>query len=144
MRWDLVKTLNFSHHWILNDDEASAGLRYNKESHSIRLTTNDKRLFFLEKTAGLQNKILLRTEYSVITGESHFGNSRHSGVLIVNENKYSFSVEKDHLKLFDRHHEMVIDTNVDGLGQLDLYEFSALLFGSGLVAGKYHARPATA
>jgi hypothetical protein len=143
MRWDLIKTLNDSHHWMLHDDDAPAGLRYNKESHSIRLTTDDKRLFFLEKTGVLQSKMLLRTEYSVITGESYFGNNRLSGILVINENKYSFTVEKDHLKLFRRHHEMVTDTNIEGLGQLDLFEFSALLFGSGLIAGKYH-KPALA
>ena len=136
MRWDLTNTLNESHHWTLNEDEAKAGLRYNKEAHSIRLTTNDRRLFFLEKTGVLQSKILHRTEYSVIIGESYFEKNRLSGIMIVNENKYSFTISGDRLKLFDRKKQLVSEINVDHIQQLELFEFAALLFGSGLVRGK--------
>jgi hypothetical protein len=141
MRWDLMKTLNDSHHWALHAAEVSAGLRYNSEAHSIRLATDDKRLFFLEKTGMIQSKIILRTEYSVIIGESFFGKNRLSGILVLNENKYSFKLEKDHLKLFNRHKEMIFESQIDGIDHCELFEFAAMLFGSGLVASKYHLKP---
>lgn len=141
MRWDLTNTLNDSNHWVLNEDKAKAGLRYNKEAHSIRLNTDDRRLFFLEKTGVLQSNMLLRTEYSVVVGESYFGKNRLSGIMVVNENKYSFEVKDDRLKLFNKQKkEVVSDIHIKYIQNLEQFEFAGLLFASALIAGKQKAR----
>lgn len=140
MRWDLTSTLNDSNHWTLSEDERKAGLRYNKEARSLRLNTDDRRLFFLEKTGVVQSRILLRTEYSVIIGESYFGKNRLSGILNVNENKYSFNITGDRLKLLNRKKELVSEIHIPHIQKLELFEFTALLFACGLMASKSHRK----
>jgi len=69
MRWALTQSTNQLRSWQLKENEFIAALKYNKKAHSFRIAASDKRLFFIEKTGFLQNKFLVRTEYSVITGE---------------------------------------------------------------------------
>lgn len=132
MKWVLNSTCNQSHHWSLQEHDRKAELRYNSEAHSIRLNTGDRRLFFMERTGLLQQRILLRTEYSVVVGESHFRN-RQSGTLILDGEKFSFTTENGRVQLFNRSHQLVAETTIDAPELLDPYEFSALLFGLGKV-----------
>jgi hypothetical protein len=128
MRWVLNNTFNQSHFWSLQEHDRKAELRYNKEAHSMRLNTPDRRLFFLERTGLRQQRILLKTEYSVVIGESHFRDS-NSGTLIIDGEKFSFLTKEGLVSLFNNNRQLVAETTIESPEHLDLYEFSALLFG---------------
>jgi hypothetical protein len=94
-------------------------------------------LFFLERKGILQSKMLLKTEYSVIVGESYFGMDRVSGLLNFQGSKYTFKLDSDGLKILDSHKENVFSFNIHNTEALDLFEFCALLFASAIVTHKY-------
>ena len=125
MRWTLTRTLQHSHYWLLEGTEMPAELRYNSEAHSIRLNSRDRRLYFLEKTGFLQNRFFLRTEYSVIVGESYHGKGNAS--IVLNDEKLFYRAGGNDLVLFKRGGEPVASCSIDGLQQMDPYELQALL-----------------
>ena len=137
MKWNLTYSVNDFHQWALNEDEIKVGLRYNGEAHSLRVHSDDKRLFFLERTGVLQSRIILKTEYSVEIGEAYFEKNRHAGIMVLNEKKYSFKVVGNYLKLFNRQKELVFEIDIADIDNLELFEFSALLFGTGIVTNKF-------
>jgi hypothetical protein len=140
MKWDLSASLNDSHHWTLNEDEIRIALKYNKEAHSIRLHSDDKRLFFLEKSGMLQRRMVLKTEYSVEVGEAHFEKNRHAGSLILNETKHVFKVIGENLQLFNHQKQLVFEIGIKDIEDLELFEFAALLFGTGIITSKFGLR----
>jgi hypothetical protein len=145
MRWVLSNTLNQSHYWILNGSDPKVELRYNSEAHSIRLNIPDKRLFFLERGGFLQNRILLKTEYNVVAGEHYCSRNWRTGILIQDKQKLSFSVDSDRLLLWTRQKELFVESTIEGLKGLDLFEFSGLLFALGKIYRRpYSIRPETA
>ena len=138
MKWNLTYSVNDFHQWSLNEDQLKVGLRYNSEAHTLRVHSDDKRLFFLERTGGvLQSRILLRTDYSVEIGEAYFEKNRHSGQMVLNEKKYSFKVDGSYLKLYNREKKLVFEIDIADIDNLELFEFSALLFGTGIVTNKF-------
>jgi len=132
MQWTLNNTCNQSHYWSLDGHDRKAELRYNKEAHSIRLNAGDRRLFFMERTGLRQQRILLKTEYSVVIGESQFRNSE-SGHLVIDGEKFTFARENGTVRLFNRDQRLIAESFIQSGEPLDLYEFSALLFGLGKV-----------
>lgn len=130
MRWEITKTLQGSHYWKLQESELEATLRYNNESHSIRLNTTDKRLFFLEKAGVLQPKMMLETEYSVMIGESYFNKNRSMGALVVNDLKFTFTITGEEVHFYDRQKQLLAELTIPGVNELELFEFTALTFAS--------------
>ena len=137
MRWDLTKTANGLRHWKIIDEEPTAILKYNNEAHSIRLNSDDKRLFFLEKTGILHTRILLKTEYSVLAGVIHFEKNKSSGDFEVHEDKYVFHVTDNRLILLEKQKKKILaGIDIKDLQELESFELSALIFASALVARK--------
>jgi len=142
MRWELNPLLNHFHHWTLFKNNPIAELKYNKESRSMRLTAADKRLFFLERTGVFQTRILLKTEYSVVVGETHFIKNWSQGFLELDGNKFKFIVKNKQLSVFDRQKQLVAECTMEDLGKVDVYEFSALLFGLvRITQGHFKSKP---
>src|SRR5688572_24581138 len=125
MRWDVTKTANGSRHWKTMDEEPGAILKYNYEGHSVRLSSDDKRLFFLEKTGMLHTKILLKTEYSVLAGAIHFEKNRSSGEFEVHADKYFFHVTDNRLILLEKQKKKILaGIDIQELQQLEEFELS--------------------
>ena len=137
MKWDVTKTANGSRHWQIMDEFPAAFLKYNHASHSIRLSSDDKRLFFLEKTGMLHSRILLKTEYSVLAGAIHFAKDKTAGDIEVHEDKYLFHVTDNRLILLEKQKKKILaGIDINELQQLENFELSALIFASALVARK--------
>src|SRR4051794_36357349 len=103
MKWILHRILNQSHYWTLSEQQPKAELRYNGEARSMQLNAGDRRLFFLERSGNfLHSRMRLRTEYSVIVGESDLPRNRRSGQLVLNGRKLSYRVRDNWLRLFNR------------------------------------------
>lgn len=129
MKWSLVSKMNNSNFWTLQDNEKlRAEMRYNRDAQSIRINAGDRRLYFLEQIGYLQNRMELKTEYSIVIGETYFNKDHLSGITILDGQKYSFTIEDDQLNLFENHRSKTT-VSIEHLDQLDVYEFSALLFG---------------
>ena len=126
MKWLVQK--NQPKTWTLLEPGRNAELKYNNDGHSFRLSAADKRLFFLERKGLFQNRMLLKTEYNIVVGEIHFTPNIQSGQLILDNEKFGFSVKGEELYLFSGNHEH-FRAAITGLRQLDAFEFSALLFG---------------
>ena len=134
MKWELTKTLNGSDYWTLIGNDEKAILRFNEQANSIRLIRDNQRLYFMERKGVLQSKVMLRTEYSVVIGESFFGRNHLSGIVNLQQLKYSFRLNGDQLTLKNRNKEAVSELTIPGVKYLELFEFSALLFGTALMS----------
>ena len=141
MRWALTHSANQLHYWKLEQDELTAELKYNKQAQSFRITASDKRLFFIEKTGFLQNKFLLRTEYSVIAGEIFPVRNWHSGIAILDKRKYNYFLKDALLVLASKKENFSLAIEIDSASILNQTEFCALLFGTlRIVAKSYKNR----
>jgi hypothetical protein len=140
MNWNLTNILDDFHQWTLTGYNANVDFRYHSEAQSMRLNTDDKRLFFLEKKGILQSKILLKTEYSVVVGESYFGRNRRTGLLTFGAARYSFAFSSEGLSISDSHKENIFNFDITTSTRPDLFEFSALLFASVIIMHKFIAQ----
>jgi len=138
MKWALTRYANQLHYWTLEHDESIAQLKYNKPAQSFRLTASDKRLFFIEKTGFLQNKFLVKTEYSMVTGEILPVRNWHSGIAIFENKKYHYFLKEDLLVLSLKKENFSHAIAIDNAEALDQPELCALLFGTLRVIAKSH------
>lgn len=130
MIWALTETTNQFNSWKLEMNIFSAELKYNKKAQSFRITDgDDKRLFFIEKTGLLQNKFLIRTEYSVITGEVHPNGDGHSGVVVLENKKYHY-LFKNNVLTFSSKKQFFPSIEMVNVDKTDQKEFFGLLFGT--------------
>jgi hypothetical protein len=141
MNWNLTNNVDDFHQWTLTGHEENVDFRYHKQARSIRLNTDEKRLFFLERKGILQSKILLKTEYSVVIGESYFGKNRLSGLLTYEGRRHTFKFGPEGLSIFDSNKENVFNFEINHGSHPHLFEFSALLFASVIVTQKYLSKP---
>jgi hypothetical protein len=130
MRWALTHSTNQFQYWKLEQDELSAELKYNNQAQSFRLTAGDKRLFFIEKTGFLQNKFLIRTEYSVVAGTILPTKNRHSGIIIFENKKYNYFLKENLLALSSKKENPSMAIEIADAATMGKSEFYALLFGT--------------
>ena len=83
----------------MEEDEFPAELKYNDQAKSFRLTSDDKRLFFIERVGFLQSKYLLKTEYSIVIGEVYPVKNWHSGLITIENKKFNYFLQHDTLTL---------------------------------------------
>jgi hypothetical protein len=136
MRWSLAQPTNQFHYWKLEQDDSSSDLKYNTNALSFRLTAGDKRLFFIEKTGFLQNKFLIRTEYSVVTGEILPTKNWCSGIVAFENKKYNFSLQENSIILSSKKEGVLPRIEITETESLTQPEFYALLFGTLRVIAK--------
>lgn len=129
MRWALIQSTNQFHYWKLEQGESSAEIKYNHPAQSFRQTAGDKRLFFIEKTGFLRHKFLIKTEYSVTSGEILPLRNWHSGLIIFEEKKYHFSLKDNLLTLASKKQDFSLSIEIAESNSLDQPEFYALSFG---------------
>lgn len=130
MKWALTGVTSQFHSWALELNKFAAELKYNKKAQSFRITADDdKRLFFIEKTGLLQNKFLIRTEYSVITGEVRPNGDWHSGVVILENKKCNYML-KNNVLTFSSKKQFFPSIEMMNVDKTDQKEFFGLLFGT--------------
>lgn len=130
MRWALTESTNQFHCWKFELAESIAELKYNKKASSFRITAGDKRLFFIERTGLLQSKFIVRTEYSVITGEVYPVRNWHSGIVALENKKYSYWLKDNLLILSSKKEGLSIAIEANDIEKTDQNELCALLFGT--------------
>jgi hypothetical protein len=136
MRWALIQATNQFHYWKLEQDDSSSDLKYNANALSFRLNAGDKRLFFIEKAGFLQNKFLIRTEYSVVTGEILPMKNWRSGIVVLENKKYNFSLQENSIILSSKKEGILSPIEITETQSLTPPEFYALLFGALRVIAK--------
>ena len=129
MRWVLQSDGPFRH-WKSANSEIVSEIKYNREAHTFRIDSGDKRLFFLERTGFLHHTFLLRTEYSIVTGEIHFSKHGHNGVCFYDGRKFSFELNNDQLILLQKKKTEKLVVTLDDVSETDLFERCALIFGT--------------
>lgn len=129
MKWVLSHTTNELHRWLLQQEEGSRSLTLHLQRLSLRLNGFSKRLFFLQVGGLLQKKILLRSEYGVVLGETIFADKSPFAPIIINGQKFFYQVEGTKLMLFDGEKNNLGECDVAPNAAQDKIEFYALLFG---------------
>ena len=130
MKWALTQSTDQFRQWKLEQDDSSSELKYNVQAQTFRLTAGYKRLFFIEKTGFLQNKFLIRTEYSVITGEILPMKNWRSGIVVFENKKYNFSLQESSLVLSSKKEGLLPAIELKDTQSLNQTELYALLFGT--------------
>lgn len=113
---------------LVKGPQGIATIKYNAQSNSVRLHSNDRRLFFLEEVGLLQSKIILETEYGVEIGENYLIKHQNKGILHLSEDKFSYKIDDTGINLFDKRKNPVAHFALDKATALDSYETSGLLF----------------
>ncbi|HYO20900.1 MAG TPA: hypothetical protein VER36_00760 [Flavisolibacter sp.] len=128
MKWVLSHQSDDHHKWLLHEAHEPVQLTYNLSNHSLRIKSKNNRLFFLEITGFFQKKLLLRSEYGVVLGESSFTTTTKEGTLLMNELKYHFRIKNDQLSLSDKNKNLLSAVVIEPAVALDKQEAFALLF----------------
>ena len=150
MKWVLSHATNELHHWLLQQEEGSRSLILNQQRHSLRLNGLSKRLFFLQVQGFLNKKVLLRSEYGVVLGETPLTEKLVAAQLLFNGQRFFYAVEDKRLVLLDSEKNIVGKCEITEEVAADKYEFYALLFGfawfltADAVADKQRVLPVTA
>lgn len=140
MRWALTQSTDQFHYWQLEQHESFTELKFNRQAQSFRQIAGDKRLFFIEKTGFLQQKFLLRTEYSVVAGEVLPFKKWRSGIVVLDDKKYKFLLQYDLLIVSSKKRKFYLEIEITDSNALDQQELYALLFGAlRVVAESYRA-----
>lgn len=113
---------------LVNGSQEIATIKYNQQSHSVRLHLTERRVFFLEQVGILQNKILLKTEYGVQIGENYYMKHQHKGVLHLTEKKFTYTIQANVANLYGKHRQPIGNFTFDKSIELDSYETSAVMF----------------
>lgn len=129
MRW-LLHSSGQLHQWKSGNGEVTGQIRYNKEAHTFRIDSSDKRLFFLERTGFLHHKFLLRTEYSIVTGEIHFARHGQNGICVFEDLKYDFKINNGELILRSKKEKKNFSVSLDSKENFDHFELCALIFAT--------------
>lgn len=113
---------------LVKGPQGIATIKYNAQSNSVRLHSNDRRLFFVEEVGLLQSKIILETEYGVQIGENYFMKHQNKGMLHLTDDKFSYKINDTGIDLYDKRKNPVAHFALDKATSLDSFETSGLLF----------------
>ena len=130
MKWLLEDPFNQHRFWKLEYEQFIAELKYNGQAQSFRLTSGDKRLFFIEKAGFLQNKYFLKTEYSIVTGEVFPAKDWHSGFIVIESKKFNYFLKNDLLTLSSKKENFLMSIEINNTNDINQSELFALLFSS--------------
>lgn len=129
MKWVLSHATDGLHHWLFQQEECSRSLVLNLQRLSLRLLGFTKRLFFLQVQGFIQKKILLRSEYGVVIGETAFSEKPSPGQLMMNGQKLFHHIEDEKLVLRNSENVIVGTSQMTQRAAMNRFEFYSLLFG---------------
>lgn len=113
---------------LVNGSQEIATIKYTAQSQSVRLNSNERRVFFLEEVGVLQSKVLLKTEYGVQIGENYYSRHQHKGLLYLSKEKLSYTIEANAIKIFGKRQHLIASFELDKAISLEACDVSALLF----------------
>ena len=114
MKWVLSHQSAEHHRWVLQTGNDAVTFTYNFSYRSIRIKSKTSRLFFLEEEDGFfQKKVLLRSEYGVIMGETQATHTSKGGVLLFNNEKFFYRWSEGKLLLLNRNKIVVFETGIE-------------------------------
>lgn len=143
MSCTLLYKIEQSDFWRLQAEQHSIDLRYNKKAQSIRVNTEPKELFFLERTGLFKSRVLFKTEYNQLVGELQFTRNYRTGTIRVAEAERQFETDAEGLILMDPQTRLVSRISIPLLPQLENNEFAALVFTYAKIQLGKVRRPAT-
>jgi hypothetical protein len=143
MRWTLKQSDRQLILWQFEANETSGHLKYNKQAHSFRFSSaGDQRLFFLERTGFLQHRYLLRTEYSVVTGEIYPAKNGHKGIAIMEGKKFNYALNGKILNVSSKKQRKTFSIEISDPLNPDLFELYALLSATlRMITNTYKLQP---
>lgn len=127
MNFSLVST-DRANYTLSQGSQEIATIKYNPRSQSVRLHSNERRVFFLEQVGFLQNKILLKTEYGVQIGENYHFRHQQKGIFHLSKDKFSYWIENNAIRIADKRRQLTASFSLDNALSLDSYELSTVLF----------------
>lgn len=128
MKWVLSQQSLDHHRWLLQDAQEPAQFTFNHHHNSIRIKGKSNRLFFLEVKGLFQKKVLLRSEYGVVFGETQLL-SQKDVFIFMNDQKYAYQWQNGQLSFLDKNGNTISTFSVEHV-QLDRLEQLALVFAS--------------
>lgn len=123
-----LTTTDHSSFVLRKGSEDIANIKYNQQSHSIRINAVQRRLFFMSAAGLLQNKIMLETEYGVGIGENYHLRNQHKGILYLADRKYNYTISKNGVSVRDRNKNVIANCSFENADKADSFEISAVLF----------------
>jgi len=128
MKWVLSQQSLDHHRWLLQDAQEPAQFTFNHHHNSIRIKGKSNRLFFLEVKGLFQKKVLLRSEYGVVFGETQLVTQKEVFILM-NDQKYGYLWQDNQLTFLDKHRNVLSSFTIEQ-AQLHGLEKLALIFAS--------------
>ena len=113
---------------LVKNSQELATIKYNAQANSFRINSKERRLFFMEQSGFLQNKIVVKSEYGVEIAENNHQRNQYKGTLHLGNQKFSYKLHTDSINLYDKHKNPVANFSLEKASLLDSYEASALLF----------------
>ena len=129
MKWVLSQQSLEHHRWLLQDASQQAQFTYNSIYQSIRLKSKISRLFFLEVAGVFHKKILLRSEYGVVVGETQW-TSQKEFLLMIDAHKLYVRLEEQTMSFLDRNKSTQTSLRIEPILHLDRKELFAIVFSS--------------
>jgi hypothetical protein len=113
---------------LVKGPQGIATIKYTAQSNSVRLHSNERRLFFVEEVGLLQSKIILETEYGVQIGENYLIKHQNKGVLHLANKKFSYRIDDNGINIMDKRKNPIASFALDKATALDNLEIAALVF----------------
>lgn len=126
----LIKKINDSDVWSIKGKNASAEVRYNSKTQSLRILAEEKHVYFLERTGLIRTRISVHSEYGQHEGEVLFSSVRQGGTIRILDHKFSFQYRQGALLLQDENNEPIASLSERVVKDADLCELSGLLFAA--------------
>jgi hypothetical protein len=126
----LINKINDSDVWSIKRKNASAEVRYNSKTQSLRILAEEKHVYFLERTGLIRTRITVHSEYGQHEGEIFFSSMRQGGTIRIHEHKFSFQYRQGTLFLQDENNEPIASLSESVVKDTDLFELSGLLFAA--------------
>jgi hypothetical protein len=132
MKWVLSQQSLEHNRWLLQDAQEPAQFTFNHHHNSIRIKGRSNRLFFLEVKGVFQKKVLLRSEYGVVFGETQLVPQKDV-FIFMNDQKYNYHWKDDQLCFLDKNGNIISTFAVEHT-QLHRIEQLALIFASAWIS----------
>jgi len=104
MNWEIIRNPQHSlqEYRLINNKECKVILKYNPRHQSVRTTSgNNHRLFFLETTGSLSDKIIFKNEYGIEVGNLVYDKLRgKNGSVVIDQKKYHYKITEQELLIY--------------------------------------------
>lgn len=118
MRAKRIKQEGILDTWQLQSDGGTIDFKYNKNLQSIRINSQERKVYFIEETGIFFSHLHFLNEYSLPVGDLYFDHPQHlTGLVSTQNEKFRFEKTVTRVLLYDR------KKNLAGSIQLDKERF---------------------